>query len=129
MPEVLEMVKKTWNIGQFIPGDCPRCNEQIAYMYSWLLERDSGLKIGLFSSYHDRTVSTGWGVAPDAFESLIISMTETIRADHPDTFKRFFVVGDMHCIGDYSYSVNGVSLWDWAGYFVKDDPRWVDILE
>jgi hypothetical protein len=128
MPEVLEVIKKTWNIGQFFPSDCPRCNEQIAYMYSWLLERDSGLKVGLFSSYHDRMISTAWGMDPGVFESLIVSTTETIRAEHQDTFKRFFIAGDMHCLADYSYSVNGISFWDWIGFLVNDDPRWVDIL-
>jgi hypothetical protein len=129
MTERSEMAKGTWNVGQFIPGDCPRCDEQITYIYSWLLERDSQLRVGLFSSYHDATFCSGWGMAPEAFESLIISTTETIRTDHPDTFMRYFIIGDMHCIDDYSYRVDGVSLWDWVGYLVNEDPRWIDILE
>lgn len=129
MPDVLEVIKKTWNIDQFIPDDCPRCNQQIASMYSWLLERDSRLKVGLFSSYHDQMVRTSWGMAPETFKSLIIRTTETIRAEHPDTFKRYFIAGDMHCLADYLYSVNGISFWDWIGFLVNDDPRWVDILE
>lgn len=128
-PEAIDLIKKTWNIGQLIPGDCPKCNEQLIYMYSWLLERDSELKVGIFSSYYDRVVSTGWGLAPEAFQALLMSTTDAIRAEHVDTFKRFFIAGDMHCIADYSYRVNGVSLWDWVGYLVNDDPGWSDILE
>jgi len=127
--EALRVVKETWNVGQFIPGDCATCNQQLTFMYSWLLERDPGLKVGLFSSYHDALTSSGWGVAPEVYEALITDVTGTIHADHPDTFKRYFITGEGHCLDDYSYEVNGVSFWDWVGYLVNDDPRWVDILE
>jgi hypothetical protein len=66
---------------------------------------------------------------PEVFKQLIIATTEAIRADHPDTFKRFFILGNGHCINDYSYRVKGISFWEWIGYLVNDDPRWVDILE
>lgn len=127
--DLLGVVKDTWNIGDFIPGDCPRCNEQIIYMYSWLLQRDPALRVGLFSSYQDAVSSSGRGMTAEEFESLVIDMTDAIRADHPDTFKRYLVAGDTHCIGDYSYRVNGVSLWDWITYLVDIDPRWTDVLE
>jgi hypothetical protein len=129
MIEVREVVKETWNIGQFIPENCTRCNQQITYMYSWLLDRDPNLRVGLFSSYRDAVPSSGWGMAPEAFESLILRTTESIREDHPNSFKRYFIDSDVHCLDDYSYEVNGVSFWDWIGYLVNDDPRWVDNLE
>jgi len=125
----LRVIKDTWNIGQFIPADCPRCDEQLTYMYSWLLERDTALRIGVFSSYQDAVTSSGWGMAPEAFQSLIVDTTEAIREDHPDTFRRYFIVGDTHCLGDYTYSVDGVSFWEWIGYLVNDDNRWIDILQ
>lgn len=128
-PEGLRVLEETWNIGQFIPADCPRCDEQLTYMYSWLLERDTALRVGLFSSYQDAVTSSGWGMAPEAYQSLIVNTTEAIRADHPDTFRRYFIVGDMHCLDDYSYGVDGVSFWEWIGYLVNDDNRWIDILE
>jgi hypothetical protein len=129
MREVFELAKDSWNVEQFIPGDCPKCNQQIIYMYAWLLERDPFLKVGLFSSYYDAVTSSGWGMSPEEFEPLLIDVTDAIRADYPDKFSRYFIIGDRHCMDDYSYAVNGVSFWDWVGYLVSDDPRWMDILE
>ena len=129
MAEARDLMEETWNIGQFIPGDCPRCSEQFIYLYDWLLERDPRLKVGMFSSFYDATVRTGWGMAPEAFRSLIVGTTDAIQTDHPETFERFFVNGEMHCISDYGYTVEGISLWDWIGYLVADDPRWIDLLD
>jgi hypothetical protein len=127
--DLVRVIEDTWNIGQFLPTDCPRCEEQLTYMYAWLLDRDTALKVGAFSAYRDATVRSGWGMTPEAFQSLIRDTTEAIRADHPDTFKRYFISGDVHCIDDYAYRVDGVSFWEWIGYLVNDDDRWVDILE
>ena len=129
MTEIPQLVKETWNIGQFIPDDCPRCNQQITFMYAWLLERDPWLKVGLFSSYHDSVTSSGWGIPPADFESLLFTTTEAIRSDHSNKFNRFFIDGDSHCLDNYSHSVDGVTFWDWIDYLVNDDPRWTDILE
>lgn len=128
-PELYKLLQESWNIGQFIPSDCPRCKEQLAYLYSWLLDRDPALRVGVFSSYQDAVSSSGREMAPEVFQSLALSTTSAIRADHPSTFNRYFIVGDQHCVTDYSYAVNGVSIWDWVSYLVNEDPRWVDILE
>jgi hypothetical protein len=127
--DLVGIIKEAWNIAQFLPADCPRCDEQLTYMYSWLLDRDPALKVGAVSSYQDVTVSSGWGIPPEAYQSLILDTTEAIRADHPDMFKRYFIAGDMHCIDNYAYSVGEVSFWDWIGYLVNDDNRWTDNLE
>jgi hypothetical protein len=128
-PEILGTLKETWNIGQLIPSDCLRCSRQITYMYSWLLERDSKLRIGMFSAYQDAVSSSGWGMTPESFQALIMSTTDTIHAEYPKTFQRFFIKGDTHCLDDYSYEVNGVSFWEWVDYLVNGNPRWSDILE
>jgi hypothetical protein len=127
--DVPGLIKETWNIAQFIPDDCPMCNQQLTYMYAWLLDHDSRLKVGLFSSYNDAVRSTGLGMAPQAYRSLILGSTDVIRADHPATFERFFIAGDGHCLDDYSYRVGTLSFWDWISYLVNDDPHWTDILE
>jgi Pectinacetylesterase len=129
LPQVMAGIKATWNIDQLIPPDCPKCAEQLTYLYDWLLERDSKLKVGLYSSYRDRMVSAGWGMTQDSFASLLRRTTDAIHAGHPDTFKRYFVTGDGHCPSDYTNRVNGVSLWEWVGYLVNDNPGWVDVLE
>jgi hypothetical protein len=128
-PELPGLLAETWNIDDFVPADCPRCRERLTFMYSWLLERDSRLRVGVYSSLQDRVVSSGWGEAPEVYQSLLLDTTEAIRAEHPDTFRRYFIAGDAHCAGDYSYRLEGVSLWDWIRYLVGDDPRWTDLVE
>lgn len=129
IPEANEIIKSTWNLTQFIPADCPLCNEQLTYMYSWLLNRDPALKVAVFSSYRDSLPAAGLGMPSDDYQSLVLSVTNAIRQDHPDRFKRFFIAGAEHCLGDYTYQVAGISFWEWLGYLVQDDPRWIDLLE
>jgi Pectinacetylesterase len=124
-----DLIKKTWGIEQFIPEDCLQCNEQILYTYSWLLEKDTELKVGIFSSYNDSAAISNWGMAPEVFKSLILSTTNEIHADNTDTFNRYFIAGNRHCMDDYLYEVNGISFWDWITYLVNEDPRWSDMLE
>jgi hypothetical protein len=128
-PELPDLLGETWNIDDFIPPDCARCGEQLTFMYSWLLERDAELRVGVYSSLRDRVVSLGWGEAPEVFQSLLLDTTEAIRAEHPDTFRRYLISGDTHCPDDYSDRLEGVSLWDWIRYLVTDDPRWTDLVE
>lgn len=127
--ELRALIKKTWGIEQFIPDDCQKCNQQFIYLYSWLLERDPKLQVGVFSSYYDTGPITHWGLTPEVFRSLILTTTEEIHAENPDTFKRYFIAGDRHCMDDYFYKVGGYSFWEWIGYMVNDNPRWMDILE
>jgi len=127
--ETYDLILETWNTTHMIPEDCERCKEQFTYLYSWLLDRDPNLKVGIYSSYYDRTLNATWQMMPEEIKTLIIRTTEDIRKDHPQTFKRFMIDGDSHCITDYSRSVKGISIWDWLGYLVNDDPRWMDIQE
>jgi len=127
--ELRDLIKSTWGIDSYLPSDCEMCEEQIIYMYAWLLERDPKLKIGLYSSYHDYTLFERWGMSPGMVKSLLRTTTNDIRTDHADNFKRFFIAGDRHCLDDYFYEINGYSFWNWIGYLVNDSPRWMDLLE
>jgi hypothetical protein len=128
-PELPGLLAETWNIDEFVPADCARCRERLTFMYSWLLERDPGLRVGVYSSLQDSVVSSGWGEAPEVYQSLLLDTTDAIRADHPNTFKRFLAAGHTHCPDDYSYRLGGVSLWNWIRYMVSEDPRWTDLVE
>jgi len=97
-------------------------------MYTWLLERDQHLKVGMFSSYRDSTAVAGWSKAQE-FEALLMDTTDAIHARFPERFQRYFIQGNSHCIVDYSREVKGVPFRDWAGYMVSGDPRWVEIME
>jgi hypothetical protein len=111
------------------PPDCPGCKNQLVYLYDWLLAHDNRLKIGLFSSFRDQVVSTVVGMSGADNQSILMETTNKISQDHTDTFKRFFIKGESHTIGDYYWSVNHIILWDWMTYLVNDDPRWKENLE
>lgn len=124
-----ELAYRIWNIRRLFPPDCAGCTDQIIYMYPWLLARDPRLKVGVFSSYHDATFTANWDMSPEAYESLLLQTTEDVRKDYSDVFQRFFIEGDAHCILNYSYSVDGVSIWEWIGYMLSNDSRWTDVME
>jgi hypothetical protein len=123
-----DLAYRTWNLDPLLPPDCPQCRDQLIYLYSWLLARDSRLKVGVFSSYHDATFIGNWNISPEDFKTLLLDTTASIRKDYPDVFQRYLVEGDGHCILNYSYTVNGVSIWEWIRYMLGNDPRWTDTL-
>lgn len=99
------------------------------YFYEWLLERDLRLKVGFFSSYHDPVYYSGWNMSPELTEWLLLDVTGEIHRNFPDCFKRFLIQQEMHCVKDYTYTVQGISIWNWLNALVNNDPGWKDILE
>jgi hypothetical protein len=124
-----ESAYRIWNLTSLLPQNCPRCADQLIYLYPWKLAQDPRLSIGVFSSYHDATFTANWGMAPADFETLLLETTAAVRAEYPDRFERYFVAGDGHCVRDYAYAVDSISIWEWIGYMVQNDQRWMDILE
>jgi hypothetical protein len=129
MAEDHELFLQTWNMDAFFPADCPDCRSQFLNFYSWQLARDSRLKVGYFSSYGDATATKNWNLTADQFRSLLLGITDAIHAQFPKTFNRFFINGDDHCVQDYTYAVDGVTILTWIRQLVNDDPDWGDILE
>ena len=124
-----ELIKESWNIKQFFPADCEKCNDQITYLFDWMLERDNNLKVGLASAYHDLIIGgMTLKTTPQKYKEMLMSTTDAIHKKHPDTFKRFFIKGTEHNISN-SYEVYGVTLREWLGHLVNDSPKWKDILE
>jgi hypothetical protein len=127
--ETWEKIEKAWNIHQFFPSDCDKCDDQLIYLYDWMLERDDKLKIGIVTSYEDQTISDSFlRMKPRDFKNLLLRTTDSIRQRHPDTFKRFFIEGNMHGIPN-TYNIRGVTLGKWLKFFVSDSENWADILE
>lgn len=129
-PDTWQLIKNTWNIEPLLPDDCLECGDQLIYLYKWMLTRDDDLNIGLFSSYRDEVIGgTYLSMAPAEFEELLMTESGGLRQLFPDTFKRFFINGSSHCISDYEYEVNRVSILEWIGYLVNDENQWADVLE
>jgi hypothetical protein len=129
-PETWQLIKDTWNMEPLLPKDCPECHDQMIYLYKWMLARDDNLKIGLFSSYQDDVIGGNYlGMAPLAFEKLLVKESGVLRKLFPDTFKRYFINGSRHCVFDYRYKVNGISIIEWITHLVNDENQWADVLE
>jgi len=58
-------------------------------------------------------------VKPEEFKNLLLSTTNSGREKHPETFKRFFINGNVQGVPN-SYRANGVSLCDWLEYLVTN---------
>jgi hypothetical protein len=128
-PAVWPVLIKTWNLSPMLPADCRQCQDQLIYLFDWMLDHDSRLKIGMYTSYQDSVVSQVVGMTGEENEHLLRTASTQIHQNHPDTFKRYFIQGNAHCIADFYNQVNGVTLWKWLDAFVNDRPGWDDILQ
>jgi Pectinacetylesterase len=128
-PALWPILIETWNLAPMLPADCPDSKTQLVYLFDWLLDRDANLKIGMYSSYQDSIVGNVVGMSGAENEGLLRTTTGQIHQNHPETFKRYFIQGDSHCIADFYNQVNGVTVWDWLDALVNDRPGWKDMLE
>jgi hypothetical protein len=128
-PAVWPTLIKTWNLSPMLPAGCKHCQDQLIYLFDWMLDHDPKLKIGLYSSYQDAVVSQVVGMSGAENEQLLRTTSTQIHQNHPDTFQRYFIQGDSHCIADFYNQVNGVTVWKWLDALVNDRPGWNDILE
>ena len=135
VPETWQLIKKSWNL--HIPDDCTLCNGVVqTWLYDVYLRYDPQLRIGMFSSYRDVIISTWFlGMDQGEFQDLLMNVTDQIKDLHQDRYSRFFIKGESHTCYQMilpqgpNYEVNGVSLYQWIGRLVADDPQWVDELE
>ncbi len=128
-PALWPVLIKTWNLSSMLPANCPQCQNQLIYLFDWMLDYDSKLKIGMFTSYQDAVVSQVVGMSGEENERLLRTTTAQIHQNHPDTFKRYFIQGDSHCIADFYNQVHGVTVWMWLDALINNRPGWNDILE
>lgn len=130
-PDTWQLILDTWNLDPYLPADCPHCRDQVVNLYRWMLARDSGLKVGLYSSYGDSVISGDLLSMPAReFQGLLLTTTDRIWEEFPARFRRYLVVGDSHCVDDYTYQVRGSSIADWIEAMVNDDDlNWRDVRE
>ncbi|HLO28788.1 MAG TPA: pectin acetylesterase-family hydrolase [Anaerolineales bacterium] len=128
-PALWPTLIKTWNLASMLPPNCRQCQDQLIYLFDWMLDYDSNLKIGMYTSYQDAVVSQVVGMTGAENEQLLRTTTAQIHQNHPHTFKRYFIQGDSHCIADFYNQVNGVTVWMWLDAFVNDHSGWGEILE
>jgi hypothetical protein len=128
-PALWPILIQTWNLSPMLPSACPQCQDQLIYLFDWMLDHDSKLKIGMYSSYQDAVVSQVVGMSGAENEQLLRTATTQIHQNHPGRFKRYLVRGDSHCIADFYNQVDGITVWKWLDALVNDRSGWKDILE
>lgn len=144
--DTFEVLKNAWDL--IIPDDCTMCKGTLfTYIYDVYLRYDPQVRIGMFSSYYDAVINgTYLHMDGEDFKSVLMTVTDEIKELHPDRFARFFIETSTHTTyeldafdlfpgSDYflaegpRYSVGGVSVFDWLGRLVNDQPQWDDVLE
>jgi hypothetical protein len=134
-PDVWETVKQSWNL--HLPEDCVRCDGPIqTWLYDLMMGIDHQVRIGMFSSWHDYIISRMFlKMDKRAFEDVLRLVTNGIKTEKPVRFSRFFVAGNTHTCYDFllpggpNREIDGVSLYEWIGQLVNDDPMWSDHME
>ena len=133
-PDTFEAMKNAWNLP--IPDACERCQEGtvLTWVVELAMEYDPQVRVGLSSFYRDFVIANLFLRMNAAdYEALILDVTGQIEADYPDRGARFFVEGRGHTFfmmdGGPNYEVDGISLYEWIGWLVNEDPRWDDVLE
>ncbi|MCE1254275.1 MAG: hypothetical protein LWX83_12100, partial [Anaerolineae bacterium] len=99
------------------------------YFYDWLLARDDKLKVGMFSSYQDAVVSSVVGLNGAENEAAMLNISDEVHLAHPDQFKRYFIQGASHCIPDYYWKVDNITVWMWLTQLIMDDPNWKEVMD
>jgi len=126
-----------WQFEQFYPASCTDCDifgTGSEYL-DWTLDNDGSIEEALYSTDGDQVIRFFLGIPTQAaYRAALLGTTDTLNADHPDTYKRFIRSGDTSHTslrGDlfYTADADGVPLYEWTDDFVNGSPDWVDIVE
>ncbi|MCK6572888.1 pectinacetylesterase family protein [Myxococcota bacterium] len=141
-----------WNIAHLVPESCADCyaNGHLTPMAGWLLERDPGLRIAMFSSTADTVIGTLFlKIGAAAFEGAVREQLGRLATAWPGRFGAFVIEGTQHTtlLGDISgflgpdsegsafgdaldlgslttTAQGGVAISDWIDWMLEADPRW-----
>lgn len=120
-----------WRFERFMPEDCAACDEQMAYLIGYQLDRDDRLKVAMFSYRDDVVIGGIFLRLCSDYAPLLRKVTNDLHNRHPDRFRRFFVEGSSYTIvsmPDFDRQwPHGQRFTTWLGAFLADDDaRWVD---
>jgi hypothetical protein len=122
-----------WKFTQFIPPSCTSCSTQITYLTEWALDRDSTLRVGYFSNLRDGVIRIFLQLDADAYEALLLQVTDDIHSRQSERFKRFFIQGESHTVLElpsfYTTEITGITMRDWTAGLLTDGPGWQDLVE
>jgi hypothetical protein len=122
-----------WRYTQYIPPSCTRCGEQVTYLTEWALQRDPTLRVAYYSSLADAVIRSFNNLSAEAYQALLLGVTDDIRSRQPERFQRFFIRGDSHTVlalpEFYTSEIDGTTVRAWAADLLDDGPEWRDLIE
>lgn len=133
-PQILQTWMSNWNMGNILPDGCPLCNQHLAYLVNWVLDRDQNVNFG-FSSYYEDAILGGefLQMSGSDYKNAILSVTDHIHSLHPGHFKRFFANGNLHTFIElgsfYTGRIDNTPYYQWAADMMTDTAAWHDLLE
>jgi hypothetical protein len=122
-----------WRYTQLIPPSCTRCGEQVTYLTEWALERDPTLRVGYYSNLGDAIIRTFNNLSREAYEALLVGVTDDIHGRQPERFQRFFIQGEDHTVlaspTFYTTEIGGTTVREWTADLLAGGPLWQDLIE
>ncbi|MEW6272502.1 MAG: pectin acetylesterase-family hydrolase [Thermodesulfobacteriota bacterium] len=122
-----------WNFTSRIPESCTDCDPQYTYLLDWAFQRDSKLRVSMYSYLQDGVISFFIDLDGPAYESLLRAVTDDVHARNPERFQRFFKTGSAHTVLQspefYTQTIDGVTVRDWTQAFLDGTDGWVDLVE
>jgi len=147
-----------WDAWELIPPSCEGCIDSghLTSMVGWELERDTELKVSVFSSYADAIIAdTFLQIGEEGFRDPLVREATRLHERYPDRYMPFLVEGAMHTTllgsvsgiiavpegqdsswdnfvelgGLDSTSLNGVTVGDWMTAMIDGDPAWGPMIE
>lgn len=143
-----------WGASSLLPASCTGCvsGGHLTGLIGWALDEDPDLRVGAFSSTRDAVIAGIFLRVPgEQFEAALRAELGALHAAHPTRFQPFIVEGELHTalLGDIAgflgdndpeladqiasiitlgemaeIEVDGVSVADWLGHMVGEDPAW-----
>lgn len=106
-PAFIDGLMEEFAIDELIPESCVDCtgDGHILRLVEWILERDSNMRMSVFSSYYDSVIADVFlRIDPVVFRDALIAETDRAAARFPDRYRRFLVDGVTHTslLGDPS---------------------------
>lgn len=122
-----------WLYRERIAPSCERCDEQIAFLTSWALDRDDALRVALFNYLQDAVLQFFFVVDAETVDALLRDVSGEVHAMHPDRMRRFLVNGAAHTALSsadfYETTLDGSTVAEWTAAFLANDPAWVDMVD
>lgn len=116
--------RSAWNLNAALPPDCAECKTSLAALITYYANTFTTQRAALLTYTQDNVISQFYGISTAKFEEGLKLFTPQLEGKAG--FRYFYVTGSNHVLlGDPSLtSKTGITLKDWLGKMINDDPTW-----